>query len=36
MFAEVAQDKTSAADAARSAQRQFQTIFDKWKKAKKI
>jgi multiple sugar transport system substrate-binding protein len=36
MFAEVAQDKSSPADAARSAQRQFQDIFDKWKKAKKI
>jgi multiple sugar transport system substrate-binding protein len=36
MFAEVAQDKSSPADAARAAQRQFQTIFDKWKKAKKI
>jgi multiple sugar transport system substrate-binding protein len=36
MFAEVAQDKMSAADAAKSAQSQFKVIYDKWRNAKKI
>jgi multiple sugar transport system substrate-binding protein len=36
MFAEVAQEKMSPADGARAAQKQFQSIYDKWKKAKKI
>jgi multiple sugar transport system substrate-binding protein len=36
MFAEVAQDKMSPADAARAAQNQFKVIFNKWRNAKKI
>jgi multiple sugar transport system substrate-binding protein len=36
MFAEVAQDKMSPADAARSAQSQFKVIYNKWRNAKKI
>jgi multiple sugar transport system substrate-binding protein len=36
MFAEVAQDKMSPADAARAAQSQFNGIFRKWKAQKKI
>jgi multiple sugar transport system substrate-binding protein len=36
MFAEVAQDKMSAEDAARSAGRQFNTIYGKWRSAKKL
>jgi multiple sugar transport system substrate-binding protein len=36
MFAEVAQDKSSPADAARSAQNQFKVIYNKWRSAKKI
>jgi multiple sugar transport system substrate-binding protein len=36
MFAEVAQEKMSPADAARAADRQFKTIYAKWKKAKKL
>jgi multiple sugar transport system substrate-binding protein len=36
MFAEVAQDKMTPADAARSAQSQFRTIYKKWRDAKKI
>jgi multiple sugar transport system substrate-binding protein len=36
MFAEVAQDKMSPAEAARAADRQFKTIYAKWKKAKKL
>jgi multiple sugar transport system substrate-binding protein len=36
MFAEVAQDKMSPADAAKSAQSQFRVIYNKWRSAKKI
>jgi multiple sugar transport system substrate-binding protein len=36
MFAEVAQDKSSAADAARSMQGQFKDIFAKWRRRGKI
>jgi multiple sugar transport system substrate-binding protein len=36
MFAEVAQEKMSPADGARAADRQFKTIYAKWKKAKKL
>ncbi len=36
MFAEVAQDKSSPADAARAAQNQFNSIFAKWRRAKKV
>jgi multiple sugar transport system substrate-binding protein len=36
MFAEVAQDRMSPADAARSAQNQFKVIYNKWRSAKKI
>jgi len=36
MFAEVAQDKMSPADAAKSAQSQFKVIYNKWRNAKKI
>jgi hypothetical protein len=36
MFAEVAQDKMSAADAAKTAQSQFKVIYNKWRNAKKI
>lgn len=36
MFAQVAQDKLTAEDAAKAAQGQFQAIFDKWKAAGKL
>jgi multiple sugar transport system substrate-binding protein len=36
MFAEVAQDKMSAEDAAKSAGRQFNGIYAKWRQAKKL
>jgi multiple sugar transport system substrate-binding protein len=36
MFAEVAQGKSTPADAAKSADSQFKTIFARWKAAKKI
>ena len=36
MFAQVAQDKLSPADAASAAQQQMSTIFAKWRAQKKI
>ncbi len=36
MFAEVAQGRSSAQDAARSAQKQFDAIFAKWRSQKKL
>jgi uncharacterized protein (DUF2147 family) len=36
MFANVAQGKTTAADAARTAQAQFNDIFKKWRDAGKL
>jgi hypothetical protein len=36
MFAEVAQGKSTPAEAARAADREFKTIFAKWRRRGKI